>query len=303
MPSRFRAVEVKAAKPVALKPVRPNLGVEAEYRRRVKKLLSEMHKSVVYWIAARYGQNEPLIAQDGTITFSSTNEGVKSVEGVRVTRMPSPVLALDEIPANELRAALRALSKRWLRNFDELAPALAKYFSLATNKRTDAALAAILKKGGFTVDFKMTKAMRDVVNATTAANVGLIKSIPQKYLGEVEGAVMRSIQEGRNLGDLTTMLQETYKVSERRAALIAKDQNNKATSSMNRARQIELGVTQAKWRHSGGGRKPRPQHVAMDGKLYDVKKGMWDPVEKAFVFPGMLVNCRCVSIAVIPGFE
>ena len=64
------------------------------------------------------------------------------------------------------------------------------------------------------------------------------------------------------------------------AVIIARDQNNKATASMTRARQNELGITEAIWVHSGAGKHPRPTHVAMNGAKYDVKKGMWDPAVK-----------------------
>ncbi len=72
---------------------------------------------------------------------------------------------------------------------------------------------------------------------------------------------------------------------------------------MHRVRQVELGITQAKWRHSMGGKKPRPTHLANNGKLYDVARGWYDPAVKKHIFPGELINCRCVSISVIKGFS
>jgi hypothetical protein len=41
----------------------------------------------------------------------------------------------------------------------------------------------------------------------------------------------------------------------------------------------------------------------MDGKKYDVEKGMYDPAVGKFVFPGELPNCRCLSRSVIPGLS
>jgi len=41
----------------------------------------------------------------------------------------------------------------------------------------------------------------------------------------------------------------------------------------------------------------------MDGKKYDVAKGMWDPAVREYIFPGQLINCRCFSRSVIPGFN
>ena len=77
-----------------------------------------------------------------------------------------------------------------------------------------------------------------------------------------------------------------------------------ATASMTRARQTELGITEAIWMHSGGGKHPRPSHLAA-GKSktkYDVKVGWYDPDVGKNIFPGELPNCRCVSRAVVKGF-
>lgn len=213
-------------------------------------------------------------------------------------------MAMDDVlPANALKRAIALLKKRWLRNFELAAPKLADYFSLAVHKRTDQALAAILRKGGFSVRFQMTKAMKDVLEATTAENVGLIKSIGNQYFAEIEGLVMRSVSAGGDLGTLAKALEKRYGVTKRRAALISKDQNNKATANLNRVRNLELGITQATWRHSGGGKTPRPTHVANNGKTYDVAKGWYDPAVKEFVWPGTQINCRCVAIPVVPGFS
>jgi SPP1 gp7 family putative phage head morphogenesis protein len=162
---------------------------------------------------------------------------------------------------------------------------------------------AILKKAGFTVKFKMTPAMRDIMQATISQQVSLIKSIPSQHFTNIEGLVMRSVQKGGDLAQLTKDLREQFGVTRRRAVIIARDQNNKATSSMTRARQDELGISEAIWVHSGAGKHPRPTHVAMSGKTYDVRKGMWDPAVNRWIFPGEEINCRCISRSVIPWFS
>ena len=254
-----------------LTPVRPNAGIEIAYRKKLQALIAEMDNSVVYWLRAAYWANEPVMAQDRT-------------------------------PADELRDAIRKLAKRWQKNFDEAAPALADYFSQAVAARSSGALMAILKKAGFTVKFKMTPAMRDIMAATVGQQVSLIKS-PSQYFTNIEGLVMRSVQTGRDLAQLTKDLQEQFGVTHRRAAFIARDQNKKATALMTRARQDELGITEAIWVHSGAGKHPRPTHVAMNGTKYDVNKGMWDPAVKRWICPGEEINCRCFSRPVIQGFS
>jgi SPP1 gp7 family putative phage head morphogenesis protein len=229
-----------------------------------------MDKSVQWWLRAAYRANEPVMAQDRT-------------------------------PADELRDTIRKLARRWQKNFDEAAPELAQYFSRAVAERSSATLKAILKTAGFTVKFKITPAMRDIMSATVGQQVSLIKSIPSQYFTNIEGIVMRSVQTGRDLAQLTNDLQEQFGVTRRRAAFIARDQNNKATASMTRARQDELGITQAIRVHSGAGKHPRPTHVAMNGTKYDVSKGMRDPAVKRWIFPGEEINCRCISKSIIPG--
>ena len=243
-----------------LRPVHANVGIEVAYRKALRDLIDEMDRSIQYWLAAAWRKNEPVLSQ-------------------------------DEVPAMGLQRALRKLTRRWQRRFDRIAEDLARYFAKSVSARSDRALEAILRKGGMSVKFKLTPAMRDVLRAAVAENVGLIKSIPQQYLRDVEGMVMRSVQTGRDLGTLSKEIRARYDVTKKRAALISRDQNNKVNAVLMRVRQLELGVKQAIWLHSGGGKVPRPTHVKMNGKRYDPARGMWDSAELKFIFPGELINC------------
>lgn len=268
MPRQITARRTRG-KDKTLPPVRPNVGIEAEYRRRLEALISEMNESLTYWLRAAYRANAPELAQ-------------------------------DDSPARTLQTAFRRLARRWQRRFDDLAPQMADHFATAATERADGAMKAMLKRAGWSVEFKMTPAVNDVFQATLAENVSLIKSIAQQHLTQVEGLVMRSVQEGRDLGTLTKALKERYGVTKRRAAFIARSQNNIATATITRARQEQLGITKAVWLHSGTGRHPRPEHVAASGKEYDVSKGMF--LEGVWTWPGREPNCRCLSRSVIPGF-
>lgn len=260
-------------KPKSLRPIRPNAGIEADYAKRLQALIDAMHKSCLYWICAAWRKNEPnTVAQDVT-----------------------PVATLQRI--------IRALTRRWQRNFNEGAKELAKYFAQDIEHRSSAALKHILKQAGFTVRFTMTPEMRDILNATVQANVGLIRTIPQQYLGKVQDAVMRSVQQGRDLKQLTDDIGKLHQVTRRRAAFIAVDQNNKATSAMVGARQRALGIEEGIWMHSHAGKQPRPTHVANDGKRFSIKTGWYDPHEKKWIMPGQLIRCRCTWRPVIPGLS
>lgn len=253
-----------------LPPVRANAGLEAAFRKRLDVLIDEMQRSIQHWVKAQYRRNGPEIAQ-------------------------------DEVPAAGLRALMDGLGRRWERRFNDAAPELAEWFSVAIKDRSDAALKGILKRAGLTVEFRMSRGVNDVFQATVAEQVGLIKSIASEHLIDVQGAVMRCVTQGRDLGYLSKELETRYGVTKRRAAFIARDQANKATATITRARQIEMGITKAKWRHSSAGRHPRASHVAADGQEYDVAKGML--IDGAWIFPGELPNCRCTSAPIIEGFD
>lgn len=271
--------------PRTLRPVRPNAGFTAMYQKRIIRMIEEMAASVQHWVMAAYRNQEPEVSD------LAADELLAS-------------LAYDASPAMALRKIIRALRRRWSRNFDDGAKKLAEWFATNSKQRSDAALKQILKEAGFSVDWKMTRAMNDVMQATIGQQVGLIKSIPERYLGAVENMVMRSVQTGGNLKQLSDDLQNQLGVEKKRARFIARDQNMKATASMTRVRQVEAGIKEAYWVHSSAGKEPRPTHVAASKARvkYDVTKGWYDPAEKRHIFPGELINCRCVSRSVVPGF-
>lgn len=215
------------------------------------------------------------------------------------------MIAQDESPAEALRKSMKDLSSRWVRRFDEMAGKMAGYFAQSVERRTAASLKKIMRDGGWTVEFKMTPAMRDVLDATVNANVSLIKSIPSQYLSQVEGMVMRSVQSGRDLRQLSKDLQEQLGVTKRRAAFIARDQNSKATSALSRARELELGLEYAEWVHSGGGKHPRPTHLkaGREKTRFKISEGWLDPALGRYIQPGEEPNCRCIRRPLIKGFS
>lgn len=254
-----------------LKPVRPNAGLKAEYRRRLLVLVDEMNNSIMYWVTAAYRQNETAIVGDAKIIS----------------------------PVAELQKALAGLASQWLKKFMAGARKLAEWHTRKSLKLADRQLAeSVSEAAGMSVNFQMTEGMQTAIDATIAEQVSLITSIAQQNLTQVETLVMQSVQTGRDLATLTDELETRYGITRRRAETIARDQNNKATATITRQRQSELGIKQAIWLHSHAGKKPRPSHVKADGSVYDVDKGMF--LDGKWTWPGVEINCRCVSRSIIP---
>jgi uncharacterized protein with gpF-like domain len=255
-----------------LRSIHPNAGLEAWYRKRLQREIAEMNKSVQWWVGAAYRKQEPAIE-----------------------------LAADAAPADVLEKVLASLRKRWGKRFDKLGEELAEKFAKRAGATTDDAVEAAMRAAGMRVKFQASKAQRDQIAATIHDNVSLIRTIPEKYFGDVEGAVYRSVTAGRDLGGLTDELQKTYGITQRRARNIARQQNNSASASLNRTRQLDLGIEEAEWVHGGGGKIDRASHVkaGRDKVIYNVALGWLDPATGKRIWPGSEIGCRCRSRSVI----
>lgn len=247
--------------------IHANRGIEAKYRRQLAAAIDELHKSVTYWLTAAYRKNPPALAMDAT-------------------------------PSQRIKKPLADLAERWIAKFDEWGPKVADAYVTNMFKASDSAFRAALKDAGWAVDFKLTPGMRDALEASIAENVGLIKSIPEKYLQQVEGVIMRSYGNGRDLETMVADLKALYPGAANRAALIARDQSNKANAVVNRARQSELGITDGEWMHSHAGKVPRPSHVAANGKKFKIAEGCL--IDGEYILPGEKINCRCTWRAILP---
>ncbi len=260
---------MQAHKVIAIRPIWPNVGSRNRYRHQITTLIKEMAESVLYWLTVK-------------------------------RKSAPPILATDASPVEEMLKELRKLFKHWQGRFDEMAPRVAESFVKNQFRGTDSAFRQALRDAGWSVEFTMTPAMRDAFEASLAENVGLIKSIPAEYLQEVEGIVMWNYAAGRDLKSMAAEIRGRYDVAANRAVLIARDQSNKANAVVQRARQQELGITEAQWLHSHAGKEPRPTHVAMNGKRYLISKGMYDSAVQRYIWPGEEINCRCVGRSVLP---
>ena len=263
-------------KPVTVRAIHASAAVHAWYFAELDKLVTEMHDSVTRAVLAAYGTIAP------------------------------PGLAKDAAPRNPsllIRAALRKWGGLWIKKFDKLSLDLGQKFAKRSFGITQTQLRAALKDAGFTVKFAPTPASAAAYQAVVAEQVNLISSIPEHYLKDVESKVWGSVMRGGDMHALSVDLRKTYGITRDRAALIARDQNNKAKAVIERTRRQELGITHAIWQHSAGGKVPRATHVAMSGKAYPLSQGMYDSAEGRYVLPGELINCRCTSRAVVPAFE
>lgn len=267
--------------------IAPNATTHRKYRDALTKAVATMNASYLYWLRARYAVALEANADAGRV----------------------PDIAQDAKPgetparaAARLLAELARLREYWEKYFDGFAKKLAQ--GVADDWQRDNSLAwqSKLKRAGFDIKMQLTPSQTLILHAKVQENVALIKSIQQDYHKDIEGIVTRNFLAGRDLHTMAEKIKERGGVSTRRAALIARDQSNKATAQMNAARQRELGLNLAVWQHSSAGKEPRHEHVKAGRErwVFDTQKGIDFGDAFGYVLPGEAINCRCTSRTIIP---
>jgi len=236
-----------------------------------------------------------------SLMLAETSKGVAQVWRANA---PAVTSGMDASLASQARILTNAMSRKFQAFFDKLAPGLAKRMAAQVAGASKAGLHSSLKEasGGLSLQTSVIDGrIAEITKASVAENVALIKSIPQKYFTDLQGAVMRSIQKGDGLQTVLEAVTKTGEVTKRRATLIATDQTRKLTTSVNAARMQNLGIRKFEWLHSAGGKEPRPLHKnVLNGQIFDLDNPpVIDENTGERGLPGQLINCRCRMIPVI----
>ncbi len=106
------------------------------------------------------------------------------------------------------------------------------------------------------------------MNALTAGNIQLIKSIRAQYLDKVQNAVMQAMVRGSLNKDLAAQIKDLGKTTEKRAMFIARDQSSKLNAALTQARHEEVGIKKYMWSASLDERV-RESHAEKDGQIFE----------------------------------
>ncbi len=221
----------------------------------------------------------------------------------QVITLFKPVFAtMDASITSEAKELLGKLTKEFQDKFNKKSIILAQSMVDKPANTSARMLKSSLKKLTGQSELKtnfIPADLRPKINSLVEENVKLIKSLPEEYFNDVNSGVMRSITTGQGLKSLTTKLEKYYGTADNRAKNIAADQTRYAYNVINQQRMISSGFKDFEWLHSGGGMHPRPDHVAMSGKVYSLTKlPIIDKKTGERGLPGQLYNCGCTMIPV-----
>lgn len=183
---------------------------------------------------------------------------------------------LGEISASQKRALARAgISTGWLKKHWTVPVIRGQYVSKAAAEK-----------------------IPDYVEWSTS----LITRMCENSARKVQNAIAEGISKGYDLSKLTTKINALENMDDARAARVALDQSCKLNQFVQVENAKAIGVTEGVWVHVPGQFESRIAHMKMNGKRFNLKKGMYDPEVDKIIQPGELPFCRCCFKAVLPGY-
>jgi len=149
--------------------------------------------------------------------------------------------------------------------------------------------------------------LSDIMKSFEKENVGLIKSITDQAVNNIEGMVHRGVTNGDRFTKIQKQIQNQFDVTKNRARLIARDQVSKLNGQITMTRQTALGIEKYIWRTSldervrgnPAGKYPNSQfdHWEREGQTFS-----WnDPPPDGH--PGQAIQCRCTAEPVLSELE
>lgn len=147
--------------------------------------------------------------------------------------------------------------------------------------------------------FRPSSRAKQILKQSIADNVQKIKTIPEKYLDDVQTRVITAASKGWDLHKLRDELTQRYEITQRRADFIALSQQRLATTELDRQTNQDAGIYKMMWVHTPGLRYPRPSHLqaGQQKQIFDNRQGCL--IDGEYIQPGQLYGCQCNGRAVL----
>jgi SPP1 gp7 family putative phage head morphogenesis protein len=110
---------------------------------------------------------------------------------------------------------------------------------------------------------------------------------------------LRAMSLGQGIDEVMAQFGEMEGKRIDHAKFTARNQIGNFNAIIGKTRAENLGITQAIWRTSQDERV-RPCHEDRDGKVFDLKEGLYSSCDGQSLIPGIDFQCRCVAEYVIP---
>ena len=202
--------------------------------------------------------------------------------------------------AGDMAAIMKRLVVKWtsplmIARYTEMA---AQFVSTA-NQNNQRKFKRQAKSIGVDV-FGSSPAIDDYLEAAAFDSANLIKSIPEKYLQQVESIVMGNMRAGGRPSVIQKALMNQLGVEKRRAKMIARDQTAKINGDLTKKRQVDAGFKYFRWQTVKDSRVG-DDHEHAQNRMTKYGKGIYtlkDGAPEGWPGNADRPQCRCVAIPV-----
>jgi SPP1 gp7 family putative phage head morphogenesis protein len=251
-------------KVIALRPIEPPRGMEAEYRRILVRMLNEI---------ARHVREEMLPEIERERALLTTDAAGDRIEG--------------------LFGGLRRLVERLYGAAEQMTR---RIFQAEAVRHTDQFAATVRNAIGIDIAavLRASPGLEERVSLAALRNAQNIKGLADDTTKRVAEAITRNLSQGGTAKTLRKEMQENFGIEQKRAVLIARNEVANINSQLNEFRQAEAGVEEYIWRTSQDERV-REEHIVLEGTTHRWGK----PGPDNGMHPGEPINCRCTAQAII----
>ena len=300
MDSLFNVVEIARKRrihPRAMRPIKSNISIEAEYYGILREIVSEIRKRF-------------------------TNLAVETMSRPRTKEQWQDAAPYDKTLDKVVDKIIEQIRKKYHSKRLEL---LIKKMFLKADKYQSAKFRRAVEYGfGFKIDdLPEFKAYKPFINSVIKKNLEIIENLRDDTLYKTSLALRTAVAQGSSIKQVQTAIMSTGEVGKKRAALIARTEIKNVVSALNEKRAISAGFSTYIWltandervRGNPSGKYPanksinrHDNHYIMNGLLcrygndnvYSSDGGKtWQKrtSKMPLTFPGQAIMCRCVDFA------
>lgn len=143
-----------------------------------------------------------------------------------------------------------------------------------------------------------TDGLNSFTNAKTLQSTDMIQKLRDETIVAYKANVLRRMSAGADLRDLFDQVRKQTKVESRKADLIARNELKAFNAELSKKRAQNVGITKAVWQ-TAEDERVRDCHKSLNGKEYEIGKGLKDPCTGEMIEPGEQINCRCISLPIV----
>lgn len=291
--------------------IEANVGTRNLYAKKLKRLSRDWTRFIFQEMVLFFWR-EHFLAMDASLSRPRSQRDKERLRKLQA-RLTKLMRENPDKVRDDLQGFVDTNLAKWTAKLENHTKKLCDWFVLTTARDTTSTLRRVLASAGFPPNYMEEKWAIPIVRgqyvSKTAAKAlpahvewatSLITKMHVRDVQRLQEVLLEGVLNGQSFKQVRDTLKQFEGFDTKRAERVALDQINKINQAIQRDNQLALGITQGIWVHVPGKYTSRETHIHMNGKVFDLDKGLWDEDVGKYVLTGELPFCRCVYRPVLP---